>query len=322
MKDRFDGQRRLMVLCPYIFLITTHNLPPLRLQPTEVASTHWVPLRSLLSPAQRTVAFEDVSSRLANQETGVKKWMLQVILGKMLFAAINLVPSESLYSFETPVHAEPGSSGLKHSITSRANYWLSNLYPSELIANTPPPNPNSAPLLLWGLTLGVLADFLDLLPPQNALELWTYPTFTPLDVKLTIWAMTYKFKHRKRAELQAGTQLPGEAASGSVETLPGDGYVPPKPKLAETTEPALETGMHGLGTGVESPSNRTGKRSAVATLLEGCVQQFVMPLLPSIDSRGRYYDIVRKAVMVTLMGRASLFVVIAVIALRRLKRRS
>lgn len=304
-----------MILCPYIFLITTHNLPPLHLQPTEVASTHWVPLRSLLSPAQRTVSFEDVSSRLTNQETGIKKWMLQAMLGKMLFAAINIVPSESLHSFETPAYNSPDRPQTwQPSLPHRAWYWLSHFNPGELLTKTPPPTPHDPPLLLWGLTLGVIADFLDLLPPHNALELWTYPTFTPLDVKLTIWALTYKFKHRKRAELQAGTQLPTESQAGSVETLPGDGYVPPK-------ERPDETGLHGLGTGVESPSNRTGKRSAVATMLEGCVERVFLPLLPSIDSRGRYYDIVRRAVAVALIGRASLLAIFIVLAWRRWRSR-
>jgi hypothetical protein len=35
-----------------------------------------------------------------------------------------------------------------------------------------------SPLLLWGLTLGILADFLDMLPPHQAVQLWKYPTFT------------------------------------------------------------------------------------------------------------------------------------------------
>ncbi|TKA72037.1 hypothetical protein B0A49_03366 [Cryomyces minteri] len=101
------GKVALMVLCPYVFLITQPSLPPLRLQPTEVASTHWVSLRALLSPSQRTFAYEDVSSRLAKQEKGWRKDVMRVMLGKMQFAAIRLIPSESSYCSTTPGFLPP-----------------------------------------------------------------------------------------------------------------------------------------------------------------------------------------------------------------------
>ncbi|KAG9681023.1 L-lactate dehydrogenase, partial [Aureobasidium melanogenum] len=169
------GRVPLMVLCPYVFLVTRHDLPPLRLQPTEVASTHWVSVRSLLDPGQRTVHTEDVSNRLANQETGIKKWALAGMLGKMEFSAIQLLPAESLYCHESPT-----DDSNHHKITPPRNIIrrLLNLAQSPVL----PPPPQHRPLILWGLTLGVVADFLDLLPPHNALELWTYPTFTMPDI--------------------------------------------------------------------------------------------------------------------------------------------
>ncbi|KAH0372902.1 L-lactate dehydrogenase, partial [Aureobasidium melanogenum] len=169
------GRVPLMVLCPYVFLVTRHDLPPLRLQPTEVASTHWVPVRSLLDPGQRTVHTEDVSNRLANQETGIKKWALAGMLGKMEFSAIQLLPAESLYCHESPT-----DDSNHHKIAPPRNVLkrLLNFSRSPVL----PPPPQHRPLILWGLTLGVVADFLDLLPPHNALELWTYPTFTMPDM--------------------------------------------------------------------------------------------------------------------------------------------
>lgn len=306
------GKTPLMVLCPYVFLLTEHKIPPLKLQPTEVASTHWVPLRSLLSPSQRTVVFEDVSSRLANQETGVRKWMLSLILGKMMFAAINLAPTESLHSFESPSvsltqdnrYARPTrTSQLKALTTQIARSDLFNQYP------TPPPE---GPLLLWGLTLGVVADFLDLLPPHNALTLWTYPTFTPLDVRLSIWLLTYRFKNRKRAELQAGTSIATGKEDDSHRR--SFGAVTESMVLVDRPDRPDETGLHGLGTGL---GENKSKKAAVATLLEGLVAPFVRLLLPEIADRGRYYDIVRKAVAVALVGRFSLMAVLAVVAWRK-----
>ncbi|KAI7523849.1 hypothetical protein KC317_g21596, partial [Hortaea werneckii] len=271
------GKKPLMVLCPYVFLLTTPHIPPLRLQPTEVAATHWVPLRSLQSPSQRTVAFEDVSSRLANQETGVKKWMLSLILGKMMFAAINLLPTESLHSAETPAPDTGVQLQDNRHVQEPSPFSIPGLRNTLSQLTNPDPNPpkQDSPLLLWGLTLGVISDFLDLIPPHNALELWTYPTFSPLDVRFVVWLMTYRFKQRKRAELQAGTAVPSSSTSSSTtgtntatpttqeagtgrmnlhrpsfggvtESLANSAVLVPRPRPDET-------GLHGLGTGSSPP---------------------------------------------------------------------
>lgn len=91
-----------MVLCPYIYLLTSPSYPPQRLQPTEVASSHWVPVRALLSPDLRTFEYADVSARLAKTELGIKRWFLQAMLSKMMFAAIRLVPANSTYCATIP----------------------------------------------------------------------------------------------------------------------------------------------------------------------------------------------------------------------------
>ncbi|WPH04325.1 Hypothetical protein R9X50_00721400 [Acrodontium crateriforme] len=324
------GKKPLMVLCPYVFLLTEPNPPALRLQPSEVAATHWVPLRALQAPEQRTVAFEDVSSRLANQETGVKKWMLRVILGQMMFAAIALVPSESLHSAETPA---PESTPLQNNrydqptLSSRLTALTSRLARSDLL-NQFPLQPKDGPLLLWGLTLGVVSDFLDFFPPHDALTLWTYPTFTPIDVRAWIWLLTYRYKDRKRAELQGG--------SSTVLRRPAFGGV--TESLAATSRPH-ETGFHGLGTGsgIEGPAasridglaanETTGpvandrKIAAVATMLEGLVERTAGLFLPTITDRGRYYDIIRRAVGVALAARAGVGFVLAVLVYKRIQRR-
>lgn len=320
------GKKPLMVLCPYVFLLTTHQIPPLKLQPTEVAATHWVPLRSLLSPTQRAVAFEDVSSRLANQETGVKKWMLSMILGKMTFAAIDLLPTESLHSAETPAPDSAvqlqNNRHVRPTLSSRLNALATRVYRSDIFNQYPAP-PKEGPLLLWGLTLGVVSDFLDLIPPHDALTLWTYPTFTPLDVRLIVWLMTYRFKGRKRAELQAGTALLHRPAFGGVtESLASSAVMVDRPNAerSEGEERPDETGFHGLGTGSMIGVTK-GRKAAVATMLEGYVDWLASYVLPEIADRGRYYDIVRRAVGVALVGRASLVMVLVVLAWRRMRGR-
>ncbi|EMC96209.1 hypothetical protein BAUCODRAFT_47846, partial [Baudoinia panamericana UAMH 10762] len=301
------GKKPLMVLCPYVFLLTSHEIPPLRLQPTEVAATHWVPLRSLLAPEQRTVAFEDVSSRLANQETGVRKWMLSLVLGKMLFAAIDLLPTESLHSAETPAPDAPSQTqshrNIRPTLSSRYTALVHRIYTSDLFNQFPTP-PKPGPLLLWGLTLGVVSDFLDLLPPHDALTLWTYPTFTPLDVRFIVWVMTYRFKERKRAELQAGTTLTSPDAKpafgAASESISASTVLVERPGVGGTEEERRtdETGLHGLGTG-SAVGDVKGRKAAVATMLEG------------------YYDIVRRAVGVALVGRASLVALVVWMVWRR-----
>ncbi|KAK4580355.1 hypothetical protein LTR86_000558 [Recurvomyces mirabilis] len=282
------GKKPLMVLCPYVFLLTTHSVPPLKLQPTEVAATHWVPLRSLLAPSQRTVAFEDVSSRLANQETGVKKWMLSLILGKMMFAAINLLPTESLHSAETPApDAAVQLQDNRHSPptwSSRAKALSSQIYRSDIFNQNPAP-PKEGPLLLWGLTLGVISDWLDLVPPHNALTLWTYPTFTPLDVRFWVWLMTYRFKDRKRAELQAGHAVMHRPSfGGASESMASSAVLVERPD---------ETGFHGLGTGV---GDVKGRKAAVTSMLEGWVDSLAAMCLPEVADRvlyGNVYDVTK-----------------------------
>lgn len=305
------GKKPLLVLCPYVFLLTAHSIPPLKLQPTEVAATHWVPLRSLLSPSRRTLVYEDVSSRLANDETGVKKWMLSLILGKMMFAAIALAPSESLHSRETPApdstlqdnrYVRPTARSSLRALATRMYRW-------DLLDQAPflPPE---GPLLLWGLTLGVVADLLDLLPPHDALTLWAYPTFSPLDVRLAIALMTYRFKHRKRAELQAGTNFSTDSPDDDDRLRRSFGTVSESAVLVDRPD---ETGFHGLGTGM---GENKSKKAAVSTMLEGSVKHFVR-LLPEITDRGRYYDILRRAVVVALVGRMSVLVVLAAVAWRK-----
>jgi 8-oxo-dGTP pyrophosphatase MutT (NUDIX family) len=327
------GKKPLLVLCPYVFILTHHQIPPMKLQPTEVAATHWVPIRSLMSPLQRTVAFEDVSSRIANQETGVKKWMLSLILGKMMFAAINLMPTESLHSVESPGQeillqdnrlSPPTRTDQLKSLATR-------LWHSDIFNQFPTPK-KDGPLLLWGLTLGVVSDYLDLIPPHNALTLWTYPTFTPLDVRFAVWLLTYRFKDRKRAELQAGTLLfkdykPtfGAVTDSVAHTASAPATDPPVPASSEEISASTvlvdrpdETGFHGLGTG-RGVGSAQGRKPTVSSMLEGYVVEhfLIRTFLPEINDRRRYYDIVRRAVLVAILARLGLSTVLAVVLWRR-----
>ena len=281
---------RLMVLCPYIYLLTSPSYPAQRLQPTEVASSHWVPLRALLSPALRTFEYADVSARLAKSELGIKRWFLQAMLSKMMFAAIHLVPSSSTSCSTIPdfILADEPQTGP----VARLRAVLNGLEGG--------PRDKKPPLLLWGLTLGVVSDFLEHLPPHNALELWTYPTFTSWDVRFVMWAMSYRFRQQKSLEMStlSMTNSPGSVGA-PIQDLPGLGS---EGVGSLYKEKPGEVGIAGLGVG--RSWGQTGRPkmiargAAVNSMLEG------------------YYPIVRRAVVTTLAARIGIAALVTFAAWR------
>lgn len=277
---------RLMVLCPYIYLLTSPSYPAQRLQPTEVASSHWVPIRALLSPSLRTHEYADVSARLAKSELGIKRWFLQAMLSKMMFAAIHLSPSNSTHCASIPdfIPAPPSASSLMGRISE------------TLVGLEGGPRYERPHLLLWGLTLGVVSDFLEHLPPHNALELWTYPTFTSWDVRFVMWAMSYRFRKQKALEMSSTT------TNDNKQDLPGLGSEGVGPLYGDDDKPG-EVGIAGLGVGrgwgLTGRAKMVARGAAVNSMLEG------------------YYPIVRKAVATALAGRIGLVAVIAFVAWRR-----
>jgi hypothetical protein len=284
---------RLMVLCPYIYLLTSASYPAQRLQPTEVASSHWVPLRALLSPALRTHEYADVSARLAKSELGIKRWFLQAMLSKMMFAAIHLVPSNSTHVSTIPdfiLAAAPASGSV-----ARLKEIVKGLEGG--------PRDRKPPLLLWGLTLGVVSDFLEHMPPHNALELWTYPTFTSWDVRFVMWAMSYRFRAQKSLEMSTSSttssQVTGQPPVQDLQGLGSEGIG----SLYE--EKPGEVGIAGLGVGrgwgQSGRSKMMARGAAVNSMLEG------------------YYPIVRKAVATALAARISVAALVTFLAWKGLK---
>jgi len=257
------GKVPIMVLCPFVFLWTEPELPPFKLQPTEVASTHWVPLRILLSPSSRTYEYVDVSDRFARRGGVVTKSIIRSILGKMRFSAIRLVPSESLYCSSTaeffpPEHTHGGAAS-KTSVGSKLYKWYLGDHAGSA--------DKARPLLLWGLTLGMLADFLDQMPPHNAVRLWSYPTFTSIDVRWIINVLTGPLKMRNRQRLQntsIGNQTAMDSETEAVATGDNPWFI------------------GGLSNGMKSSSKGTNQtRSyAVGVMLEG------------------YYDMARRGIWI------------------------
>ena len=257
------GRETLMVLTPYIFLMTGKTTPSLLPQPSEVAAVHWVPLRGLLSPTLRTREFVDISSRMARHTGPVIQKLVRFFMGKMMFSAIKLVPSESVYASSIPgfIPTEGGDN------FGTVSGWAQQPY------GVPESSKSLAfqqPLLLWGLTLGVMADFLDQLPPYNAVKLWKYPTFTVPDLSLLVYLFTRNLRKNNADYLSSGSyadnQTAVDALTQAVPVVPNS-----EPSPAQTTsEPAPaeltkvdsvgkhQVGIGGLGVGSD-PKHAVGK---------------------------------------------------------------
>ncbi|KAL6720122.1 hypothetical protein ACLMJK_002043 [Lecanora helva] len=184
------GNDPLMVLCPFVYLQTRHDLPPLALQPSEIHSAHWVSLRSLLLPSLRRSVRCNASERLARHRTPILRIVLRALVGRLVFSAVKLKPTESLYS--NPLLNVSSDKPKSPSITTT----LTRLFTQNQS------DPDDKPMLLWGLTLGIMADLLELLDRPATTKLWSWPTFSPWDIRIVIWLLNHNFRAQKIREIR------------------------------------------------------------------------------------------------------------------------
>ena len=188
-----------MVLCPFVYLALRHDLPPLTLQPSEVHSVHWVALRALLAPSLRTVERWDLAKGSVRQQSYMTQFLTRATAGYMLFGGIRLLPTESLYCSSTNGFIPE---------TKVPTTWIGSATHTLSTAFTGGRNNHLAPdrtPILWGLTMGVIADFLELLDERATSKLWFWPTFSPPDIFLVTRLLTRKFRTQKVRELTAKT---------------------------------------------------------------------------------------------------------------------
>ncbi|KAF8245765.1 hypothetical protein K440DRAFT_645594 [Wilcoxina mikolae CBS 423.85] len=232
------GTFPLMVLCPFVFLLTSPNPPALYLQPTEVASAHWVPLRLLLIPEFRTVETCDVADRLAGRGSGV----------------LGLLVSLSVFSTFGKDFLAPAEAGKFESS-----------------------------LVLWGLTLGIVEDFIDMLPPiGGALGLWNWPTFTAWDVRRN-------FEIAKKESVEAAMLKDELCGRNSMEESIVDIRNIHEDEGEDIGESAVLVRPRAMSEPRRLEVKVRGERERISsfnTLIDG------------------YYDIVRRAVWITMAGRA------------------
>ncbi|KAJ5092713.1 hypothetical protein N7456_008574 [Penicillium angulare] len=251
------GSVPLMTLCPFVFLTTRSDSPTLNLQPTEVASTHWIPLKALLSSSVRTVEHVDISQRFTKQSGFLARMAVRSMMGYMQFSAVRLLPSESQQCSSVPGFI-PNEKTQPSFLQSLKSWCLSNQAES---------GERDRPLLLWGLTLGILTDFLGLFPPNNAVHLWKPPTFGVPDLRLIVSILTYNLRKHNKQQLKAAGILKHANSND-------------KPNALSTTSDAERPGSSGQAI--------DGHAYAVGIMLHG------------------YYDRLRMAIYVFLAWRIAL----------------
>ena len=286
------GRDALMVLCPYLFLLTTKHTPLLQPQPTEVASLHWVPLRALLSPSLRSREHVDTTARMSKGYGVVVKYLLRALVGKMMFSSVHLVPSESLYASSIPEFLPSEADDQPKAFSGLATGAFGVPDSTKGLAY-------QQPLPLWGLTLGELADFLDMLPPYNAVKLWKYPTFTTPDLRLFVYLFTRSLRANNAGELSSGSWRTEHAEQRSDHS---------ERRRRRPSQTAVDATSHAIAVSEAEPMDLAKRNvTGISGLGIGSNPHHAVARL-----LGGYYERMNLAIYVFLLYRALLGVGVAI----------
>ena len=251
-----SGLKPVMVLCPYLFLLTKFDIPSLVLQPTEVGSTHWVPIRALLSPSLRTYERADVVDRLHSNAGLLSRGITRFLFGQLLYDATRLMPTESIWC-RLPLDFP--SKVVKPAFKTRIRHELSEF----LLGDHAYSDNSERPLLLWGLTHGMIADFLDLFPGREASKSWKWPTLSSPDMTFFIWLVSYRY----RASRMRTLPFRGEEHANAPSFMNGDGLVTKSTHEVTTAHRMNQARIDGMG--ITEQNTRLTPHSAVGHMLNG-----------------------------------------------------
>ncbi|KAK3824645.1 MAG: hypothetical protein J3Q66DRAFT_94147 [Benniella sp.] len=176
------GRVFLMVLSPFVYIQLSPSTPPLKPQPDEVASVHWQPLSLFLDrldKPQWTPMTINLSSKLTPR---LSRTFLKGLFGTMSLHSIEM-PYKPEFVLRTQMEKSTGSESGSSSPSTTS---------TVIIDYEPEWDPDHRPLKLWGLTLQMMADLLEL--KDGPIQ---------LDIRQKVWD-----SKRMRKRLDAGF-LPG-----------------------------------------------------------------------------------------------------------------
>ncbi|KAG0214355.1 hypothetical protein BGX28_002172 [Mortierella sp. GBA30] len=197
------GRIFLMVLSPFVYIQLSPSTPSLKPQPDEVASVHWQPLSLFLDRLERpqwTPMTINLSSKLTPR---LSRTFLRGLFGTMSLHSIEM-PYRPEFVLRTIQYQEASSKTLSgsssRSSTARAttsamteSMTTSTAATATVVVDHEPEwDPDHRPLKLWGLTLQMMADLLEL--KDGPIQ---------LDIRQRVWD-----SKRMRKRLDAGF-LPG-----------------------------------------------------------------------------------------------------------------
>lgn len=130
-----------MLFSSTVFVQTSPFSPIPDLQPSEVASAHWIPLSLLYTPTPSWgTTSVDIASRLAPKSPAVR-WALRALVGKMDFRCI-LLPNKPIAIAEGQ-EEEEGTGDLSPTLQREKGF--------DFVGE----GQEKPELKLWGLTLGM-----------------------------------------------------------------------------------------------------------------------------------------------------------------------
>ncbi|RPA82801.1 hypothetical protein BJ508DRAFT_413962 [Ascobolus immersus RN42] len=182
------GKVPLMVLAAHVFIYTSPTPPALKLQATEVASAHWIPISELTDPINKDNLYCDVAERLHSRWGDAMRYLIRLVVGKMCFGAVRLHWNDR--SIESPLESKLSEEEIDGEAGEGAVVTLGS-------------DPR-ADMLLWGITLGILIDLFTGFPAGEVPYLashapeFIYPNFTPWDIKMAVSAITWDLRTRNR----------------------------------------------------------------------------------------------------------------------------
>ncbi|KAK9364248.1 NUDIX hydrolase domain-like protein [Lipomyces starkeyi] len=121
------GGRIIMILCTYVFVITTADPVPLTLQTSEVALAFWCPIAAVANPEAQCRFVRPIDSAGNQALIRPLRELLKWCIGSLLFAGIRM-PETVAYGKEVTT------------------------YP---------------PMIMWGLTHSIVTDLLDIIHPDT-----------------------------------------------------------------------------------------------------------------------------------------------------------